>query len=45
VQAIGQGLGALYRLLDRLGPHSLDPHAHPPYRKILLCLMNFCIGL
>ena len=41
VQAIGQGLGALYRLLDRLGPHILDPHAHPLYRKILLCLMNF----
>jgi hypothetical protein len=38
---IGQGLGAIHSFINRMGAHSLNPYAHTPHRKILLCLMNF----
>ena len=41
VSTIGQGLGAFHRLINHTGTHSINPNAHTPDRKVLLCLMNF----
>jgi len=38
-------LGAIHRLVNSLGPHRLNPHAHTPNRKILSELRNFRIRL
>lgn len=36
-----QRLGKVHRLIDRLGSHRFNPHAHAQNRKILSNLTNF----